>query len=231
MYPPPGYPQPTPTTRDADREALTYLLWAAIIWLCSGAVTLVLLDGTAALYTVDTTSSGSTFVFHPLFYVVAVASGALSIVQVLLLRGSFHRLAPVDPRFSTPSTLALLLIAGFVIVLLGLVPLLQGAQSITGCIASSNNTTLPASCGGIGQALIGIVLVLVGGIIALIGYIGCLLGIWRFGSRYGNDLFKVGAILLIFPLLNVVGAILILVGASSVRARVEAMGTPGPPRF
>jgi hypothetical protein len=224
-YAPPGFgaPIPTPATRAFDRDALTSLIWASILWLAAGIVGIVLIGGTASLYTVRTTTTGTAYDFSGLFYVVIVASAVLELAVVVLLRSAFRRLAPIDSRFSTPSKLALLLIAGFLIVLLGLVPLVEGTQALTGCIANSTNTTLPANCAGLGDLLVGALVVLAGGIVALIGYIGCLLGIWRFGARYQNDLFKVGAILLIFPLVSIVGAILILVAARGARMRAAGL--------
>ncbi len=65
------------------------------------------------------------------------------------------------------------------------------------------------------------------GIIGLIGYIGVAIGIWRFGVRYGEGKFKAGAILIFFPLLNVVGLVLILIAARSTRAKL-ANGSPVP---
>lgn len=241
--PPPGYapgyygptepimgpPVPTPATRAADRGAMTYLLWAAILWLVSALVSVADLFIPGGLAAITTTSTGTTVSFRWEFYVVVLVGVAFSIVNILLLRTSFRELVPHDRRFSTPSKLALLAVVGVVLVVIGLYPLLLGAQSFLVCASNTTNTTLQAQCPGLGEALAGFGLLAVGGIIALVGYIGCLVGIWRFGSRYGNDLFKIGAILLIFPLLNVVGAILILVGASSVRDRVAtSMGGAGP---
>ncbi len=221
-YATPGTSSPSPATREADHQSLGYILAAAVVWLCTGVVSTVLLSGRTTLITINMHTSPATYTFSTLFYVTVVVSAGLSLLEVLLLRAAFHRLAPVDPRFSGPSRLALLLIIGFVIVLVGLVPLLQGAQSILGCTANSNGT-LSGNCSGIGEVLAGALLVLAGAIVALIGYIGCLIGIWRFGARFQNDLFKFGAILLIFPLLNVLGAILLLVAAYTARSR---LGTP-----
>jgi uncharacterized protein DUF973 len=230
-YAAPFPPSPNPSTWAIDRGALTYLLWAAILWLFSGAVSLVLLSSTTYLHVVTVNATGSSFAFEPPFYVILVVSGALTIVQVLLLRAAFHQLAPIDGRFSTSSKLALLLIVGFVLVLVGLIPLTIGAQGISGCITNSTNSTLSPNCPGLGDLVLGGLVVLVGGILTLVGYIGCIIGIWRFGSRYQTDLFKVGAILLIIPVLSVVGAILILVGSHSARERLGAPTAPGTPRF
>jgi len=202
-----------------------------VIWLASGAASIVLLGATPAAYSVDTTKAGSTLVFGPLFYVVVIVSAALSVVTILLLRASFRELVPVDSRFSTPSTLALLLIVGVVVVLIGLVPLIAGAPTLSGCVVTSGNTTLPGNCSGLGDLIIGGLVILAGAILVLIGYIGCLIGVWRFGSRFQNSLFKVGAVLLLFPVLNVVAAILILIAAQSERTRVASLGTPAGPRF
>ncbi len=229
-YAGPFLPSPNPSTLAIDRGALTYLFWAAILWLCSGAVSLVLLSSTTYLRVVTVSVTGTSFVFEPFFYVIVVVSGAFTIVQVLLLRAAFRQLAPIDSRFSTSSKLALLLIIGFVLVLVGLIPLTIGAQGISGCITNSTNSTLSPNCPGLGDLVLGGLVVFVGGILTLIGYIGCLIGIWRFGSRYQTDLFKVGAILLIIPVLSVVGAILVLVGSHSARERLGAPAAPGTPR-
>jgi hypothetical protein len=211
---------PTPATREADYRSLGYLLTAAEVWLATGVVSFVLLSGTNSFVSVDSSTSPATFTFSTLFYVAVIASAALSITWVLLVRAAFHHLAPVDTRFAMPSKLALLILIGVVIVLLGLVPLLQGARTISGCVVTNN--TLTGDCSGVGEVLAGGLLVLVGAIITLIGYIGALIGIWRFGTRYHNDLFKFGAVLLIFPLLNVLGAIMILVAAHTSRSRLGA---------
>jgi hypothetical protein len=70
--------------------------------------------------------------------------------------------------------------------------------------------------------------VALGGVIAVaaialfVGYIGLLVGIWRLGTRYGEWMFKVGALFLIFPFLNVAGTIFILIAA-----RESGGKTPG----
>jgi hypothetical protein len=214
---------PSPATRPLDQDSLTYLFWAAVIVLAAGAVSLALFASSSSLYSTDATVSGTALVFSALFFFVIVASSVLTFVEVFLLRAAFHRLEPVDPRFSTPSKLSLLLIIGLALVLVGLVPLLLGTQSLSNCVINSPNPSMAGNCSGFAEILVGALVVLVGGILALVGYIGCLIGIWRFGSRYSNDLFKVGAILLIIPFISLVGAILILIASHSARTR---LGTP-----
>ena len=109
-----------------------------------------------------------------------------------------------------------------------LYPLLTQLSSAVTCLnnASTNNTTAAASC--ITGTLAGLILIVgIAAILALVGYIGLLIGLWRLGTRYDSGLFKAGAILAIFPLLNLVGAILILVAAHTARERLNS--TPPSP--
>jgi hypothetical protein len=228
----PGPPVPTPATREVDRAALTNVLLASVLALVGGAVGIVVLFGAGAfsLYSVWVMNAGSTIAFGALFVVVVLVSGAVEIAVILLLRTAFHGLKSVDARFSTPSTLTLMLVVGFILILVSLYPLLLGVGSQLDCLANAKNT-LAGSCPPGGYFLAAIALIGIGGLIAFIGFIGMLLGIWRLGSRYNNDLFKVGAILLIIPVLSVVGAILVLVASSSERDRVSAAGRLGTPSF
>ncbi len=120
--------------------------------------------------------------------------------------------------------LVLLIFVGIAIVLaVGVALLALVFQAIT-CAGAGNPVT--SACLNLGTFLDLILLLGVAAILALIGYIGLLIGIWRLGTRYGESLFKVGAVLLIIPLLSVIGVILILVAARSSRAKLEAMASP-----
>jgi len=69
---------------------------------------------------------------------------------------------------------------------------------------------------GIDSALLGL-----GGILTLVGLIGGqILGLWRVGTRYNETTIKVGAIFTIIPLLNIVGPILVLIGALEAKGRL-----------
>ena len=108
------------------------------------------------------------------------------------------------------------------ILLLALFGLVYALEQAITCAGSGNPIT--SACLNVGT-LLGIVAVMgITAIIILVGYIGLLIGIWRLGSRYSSDGFKVGAVLLIFPVLSVAGAILILVSARNARARIEMAG-------
>ena len=226
--PPPG---PTPVSRSADRRSLVFVEWASILFIVSGIVGAVFdFSGRlTGLVSASTTSQGTT-VSLPSPWVWVGYLGALTAVDLatlVLLRVSFRSLAPLDRRFSAPATLAWVALFGAVLVLIGAGLLLVGLYQAVSCVGSGNPLT--RGCLFTGVFVGGLGLAIVGGITALVGAIGILIGIWRLGSRYDESLFKVGAILLIFPLVNIVGAILMLVASRSARQKVEAMAGPPPP--
>jgi hypothetical protein len=225
---------PTPATHATDRAALTSVQWAAIVALVGVVVSLVtLFSGSySSLIGVTTVNGSSTLtVSSTALYFLILAGGAglvLTIVELFLYRSAFRALAPVDSEFSTPATLVLLLFIGLVLVIaiaVGLVGILL--QSIA-CAGAGNPIT--TSCLNVGTLLDLVGLLVVAAIVALIGYIGLLVGIWRLGTRYNESLFKVGAVLMFFPVLNFIGVVLVLVGAHSALSRLRPM-TPGPTTF
>ncbi len=220
-------PGPTPATRAVDLQAVTYLLWASVSVLAGGLIAAAALFVPGILGIATTTGANPAITIRWEFYLLLAIDGAVGVTTTLLLRFAFRTLTPVDVRFSTPSTLSILLIVGLVLVLAGVYPLFVGYQSFFDCTSTSTNQTTLANCPGLTAAVLGLLALLAGSVIGLVGYIGCLIGVWRFGSRYGSDAYRIGAILLLFPLLNVVGAILILIAAHSTREELHrTMGGP-----
>ncbi|HTS33973.1 MAG TPA: DUF973 family protein [Thermoplasmata archaeon] len=208
-----GGPGASPASRAAERTALTYVLWAAVVLLVGGVLS-VLADLT-------TTATGTAVHFGTTFLAVSLATGACEFVAVALFYFALRNLAPQDSRFSTPSKLVLALLIAILIVLAALVPFLSAVNTLESCISSSGmNQTAEVSCISGGDLAAVLSVVVIAGIVALVGFIGLLLGIWRLGTRYQNSNFKVGAILLIIPFLNIVGAVLILVAARSAQAKL-----------
>lgn len=234
--PPAGYGRayatpfgPTSASQSADRNALGFAGWASVLFLISGIVGVAFEFGSGFTRLVSATSTptGTTISLpSPWIWVgyVGVLAG-IDLATLVLLRESFRSLVPVDPRFSSPATFALVALFGSVIGLAGAGLLLAGLYQAVSCVGSGNPLT--GACLFSGLFVGGLVLAVVGGIAALVGFIGILIGIWRLGTRYDESLFKVAAILLIFPFLNIIGAILMLVAARSGRQRVER--TVGPP--
>jgi uncharacterized membrane protein len=232
----PTYPVPgagpgwnAPTFGPADHAALSDVFLAAMIALIGIALSIAELFTSAAsnLFNVTSVGSGSSVTVDLTALYVAAALGVVGVVLFLLgvwfYRRAFRTLAPQDARFSTPATLTLLLFIA-VILLIGILAaffavFFQAAQ----CAGSGNAIT--SACIDVGTVLGLIAGLFVLLIVALVGAIGLLIGIWRLGTRYNEGLFKAGAILLIFPVVSVVGIILILLAAHSVRSKIQS----GPP--
>lgn len=249
---PPGWPPPmgwSPSgvhignTKPADLAALSNFWTAALVAIVGSilgvAVPLTLSYG--GYIRLGLPAAGSPFMFasNALYTVLGIAlvGFALTIVSFWLYRGGFVHLRGVDPKFASSPTWPLLLIVGLVLVALALVYFVVAIVQIIACAGTS--PTIPLSCVSLGALLGALALVGIGAIVGLIGFIGTLVAIWRLGDRYENSLFKIGAVLLIFPYLNVVGEILILVAASNARTQVQqrpeypmapSMPSPFPPR-
>jgi hypothetical protein len=203
---------------------------AAILGLVGAVLSIVQLFFTSAFSFLGVSSAGSgtslTLNLTALYLVVAV--GAVGIILVLLelwlYRRAFVTLGRQDTRFSTPATMVLVALVALAIIVLVLVALVDVIYQAIVCAGSGNPIT--SACIDVGTVL-GLAAVLgVTAIVAFIGVIGLLIGIWRLGTRYDEAMFKVGAILFIFPVLNFVALILILVAARSASRRLQSVSSP-----
>ncbi len=221
---------------DADKRALRNVRISAIILLVSlvlGFVLSFLYNPFGSLLGTNPARAATTFVlpsnFITFFAIAALVGLVIEGITILQLRMAFKTLSTVDrPHFKTPSTLTLLLLIALPIVVIGVVIEIAGLVPYMNTILQqqqSGQTTTPPSISGLGEFLAGAALAFIGGIIALIGFIGgVMLGVWRLGNRYDESLFKVAAIFLIIPLLDVVAPILMLIGTSHAGRKI------GPPR-
>jgi len=216
-----------------DQVALLHVSWAAILGLVGALLSVVELVFTPAfsfLNVTTTGTAGATVSVNSTGLALVVAVGAvgfaLTVAELVLYRRAFAVLRNLDRSFSTPATLVLLALAALGIVFLVLIGLLGVISQAITCAGPGNTITSDCINGG---ALLGLLAVLVvTAIIALVGFIGLLIGIWRLGTRYNETMFKVGAILLIFPVLNVVGLILILMAARSAGGSLRGTTSPMP---
>jgi len=204
---------------------------AVILALASAVVGIVWISasGLSGFLSVSTTYGSSTLDLHfnPPWYWTAylVVVAAAGVAQIILFRLSLRSFSFVDPTFSTPATLALVAVIGFLLLFFGVGLFFASIVQAIDCAGAGN--PVPVSCLFTGAFWSGIGLLVVGAIITVVGYIGVLVGIWRVGTRSGNALFKVGAILMIFPYLNIVGAILLLIGAQDEIGRLRSIA-PAP---
>lgn len=235
-YGPAGYPAgssgPTPATRNTDIRSLSTVEWAAVVGLLAAVEGLLIAvtGRVTSLIRVTTTPAGSTLSLpSPWVWAVFLGFGAVFLLaEIYLWRSAFHGLSGIDSRFSTPSTLALVAFVGSLLVIAGYASVLNGLYLTVQCDGAGHPIT--RACLPWAQFVGGVAAALIGALVLLVGFIGLLIGIWRLGTRFNDGVFKVSAILLIFPVLNLVGAILILVTARSKRHLLSAtMGAPIPP--
>ncbi len=165
---------------------------------------------------------------EPLFRNVAylaVFGLGLGLVAYLILTSGMRDLAKVDhDHFGTPSTLLLLLIAGLVLVGLGIFPLFSNIGSlISQAPVTPGGVPSQAFFSALGSLIVYFLLLGLGGILAIVGAIGgVVLGLWRVGEKYDQTVIKIGAIFSIIPLLQIVAPILVLVGAWEAKNHLAA---------
>lgn len=149
---------------------------------------------------------------------LTVVGGAISCVQFWFWRKAFKPIAEHDPGLKTPAGLSLLAIIGAAMVIAGLAWLLGVLSQWVQC--ANGVTPIPTNCITFGPAIGALALLVIGGIIAFVGLIGIWLGLWRFGTRYKESMFKIGMFCIIFPFIDIAGFILLILAARAVRARV-----------
>jgi Protein of unknown function (DUF973) len=214
-----------PDTRETDVAGLSKIWMAALISIIGSALSVgVFVSLNIGYVHVALPASGSPLTLTEtavgIVLGIAIVGLVITIISFWFYRDGFLALRKVDPKFSTSPTWALLVIVGLALLALGVIALFAELFSIISCVGTAT-TMIPASCLNLG-ALLGVLgLVLVGAIILIVGYIGTLVAIWRLGDRFNNSLFKIAAVLLIFPYLSFVGQILILLAASGARTMVK----------
>jgi len=219
-----------PPLGEADRNALSHVSLAAILGLV-GAVLIIVVPLFTPLFaftSASTVGSGTSVSLDLSGLFLLATTGAITLVftviELWFFRQAFGTLAVGDRRFSTPATLTLLALLALIIIVVAVVALVAVVYQAILCAGVGN--TITSTCLNVGAALAMIAVVAIAAIVLLVGYIGLLIGIWRLGTRYGQGMFQAGAILLIFPLLGIVGLILILVAARSVRGKFDSTAYP-----
>jgi len=147
----------------------------------------------------------------------------VSIIAFAALTLGFRDLAKVDrEEFSGPSKLMILMIVGAAVDVVVAIPLLNGVPAlISQAPATPGGPISPAFASMAASEFHYFIVITLGGILALVGIIGGLIfGLWRLGARYNATIVKVGAIFTIIPPLNVVAAILVLIGTYQAKSRL-----------
>jgi uncharacterized membrane protein len=218
----PAWAPPNLEELEGHLAALSQIRKAALLSVVSAAlgisVSLVFSWTGYHALSVTSTGTGLTTPGNALnFLVLEVFIGlALSIVSFWFYRDGFLALRTLDERFRWSAAYAWLAILGGVIVGLGLLLVLV---VLFPCITTYGMSW--PSCFSFIPVTSGLVILAVGLIVFLIGYIGTLVAIWRLGARYRESLFNIGAVLALFPFLNVLGEVLVFVAASRAESKVR----------
>ena len=201
----------TPEGRAAEARGLRALRLAMLLAIGAGVVSIaeVVVNRSEPLLT--SMRSGSTIslgVAH-----LALLEGFLAVAAILVvaelvaLRHALRCFVGVVPGEETPASLALMAVLGVVVLFGGLALFVDAIARSVACAGSSSS--IPLSCIVSPEADVGIGLLFIGGIVALVGYIGTLVGVFRLGDAHRDTTVKVGAVLLFFPYLGLIGALLL----------------------
>jgi uncharacterized protein DUF973 len=172
------------------------------------------------------TSARALAVMVPLFRSMSLllpVSIAIELAAIAVLTMGFRDLGRVDRgKFSTPSTMMLVMIAGTFIAAAGALLIFSAVSGVLATAAGRSVLQPAGAMAAIGSIFLDSILTLLGAVLTIVGLIGGLmLGLWRVGSRYDETLLQVAAIFVIIPLLNIVAPILVIVGAHGARSRLR----------
>jgi Protein of unknown function (DUF973) len=220
----------TPSHSDLDGvgnltvASLLGLLVQALIWI--GVAIFDLLYSAISNSTVIAGTGGTTLPgwvsVNTLYIAVGLTAGGLvlGIVSYIFFYLGFRAIKRGAPDFGAPTTMVLVGLIGFLMIVLGLGIIIGTfVSAINSASSSGASLDLGALFGGI--ALIGL-----GGLLALVGVIGLVLGNWRAGTRYQETTIKVGGILTIIPYLSIVGYVLLVVGYMKAGSKLKSGWAP-----
>jgi MFS family permease len=218
--PVPGRPGYEPLSADlstaesnaADRHALSNAAFAAMLGIAGFFLSILSVGITLGVAYFGTLSSHAWSLFNLTVFGLLASLGAfgliVTLIELWLMRQAFAALAPFDTGFSTPRSLTPAAMAGTIMVIVGVLGVLAfGTGQVTGVV------------------LVLIAVLLIGAALAIVGFFALAVGVWRMGDRFDEDLFKIGAVLLV--VLGIVGMVFILIATRAARRK---LGDPTPVR-
>ena len=214
-----------------DRYVLSRVTWGAVFGVASAIISFFFLSIGPITSTYAFTITVSSSTFTPDLTVIALYVGVictgliLTLLELWFWRAAFRVLERQSPGFSTPAKMSLLAAIALVVVVLLVVVLFGIMYATLACAVSGIGVTPHCFDNTVVFTLL--VLIALGLVALLAGFVGVLVGIMRLGDRYCEGMFKVGAILLILPFLNLAGMVLILTAARKAYARVRGASGSG----
>ena len=224
--PPPEAPiSRTPLSANPEVSALDKITrFAALQFISIIAITIFIVWLLVTLFGLLNTSAATqqsfdlqSFLSEPYFIILIEAIFAVNLASLIFLRTGLKIFSAVDkPYFSTPAILTLILIIGSILSNAGEVV----NMAIPAQVLSQSAPTFTAFISTAALSLIASIASAIGFLLVLIGAIGGeLLGLWRVGSRYGEATIKTGVIFMIFPVLDFIAPILVIVGVRGAKRR------------
>jgi hypothetical protein len=201
-----------PVYSGVDRQALGDLKTFALLGIVGIIISVasIFSSNISGIMTANSATLGSAVATGIAVAILAIVGFVIGIIALFKARAAFKNLATVDRGFSTPAKLVLVFFLGLVFFILVFVVL---AAAIGLAISSVSSGSVSPGL----AAAIGVILLFAGiGIICfIIGAIGVILGLWRAGSRYSEDMIKIGGILYIIPVVDIAAPILVYIGVNS----------------
>ncbi len=219
-----------PAPRHAEIAGAARIKWGALLGLAglSLAIVGIFLALTAIPLgsAVVTTSAGSNALMNTIYTaVLAVVAGVfLAILSFAVYVTGFASLRKADTRFRTPMVLSLVGLVGLALIAGFTLFYAASVHAALACSPSDVTCQNHATTLGHGTVVLGYL----GGLLGFLGLVGAILGLFRFGSRYGSSLAKAGAILYLIPFAAVLAPLLVLVGAHQVQKKLGRPVEPAP---
>jgi hypothetical protein len=212
-----------PAYSPLDRNALADLKTFALLGIVGIIISVIAILGSnvGRIMTVSSGSFAGAISTGVALSILGVVGFIIGIIALLKARSAFKDLSTVDHRFSTPATLVLVFFVGMIFFILFFIALaavigLVIASAITA--SGTYNATPGLVAAGLALAAFGVL----GTICFIVGAIGMILGLWRVGERYGEDMIKIGGILYIIPFVDIVAPILVYLGVNNAQKKLPA---------
>lgn len=183
-------------------------------------VALLFVFGVGLTFLTNVTSIGSIGYAALTALVLALFLGvALAVASFIAYLAGFAKLRRIDTRFSVPLGVAAVGAAGLLALALVFGLLAALVVQVYSCggpgVATSQCVTLSTVSPPEAVFLAGLIL-------SLVGWIGLIVGLYRLGKRYGSTITRVGALLYVVPVANVIAPVLVAVGAHGIQKYLRA---------
>lgn len=166
-----------------------------------------------AFFTAVSTGGSIAFTIVEALFGALLAGVLLATASFALYLAGFAKLRLADPTFTVPMSVACVGFAGLLLLSLVFALLVGEIAQIISCGGPGVATS---TCVTLSSVTIDPLVLLGGLVLAVVGWIGLIVGIYRIGRRYASTITRVGAILHIVPIANIVAPVLVLIGASNI---------------